>query len=1536
MRKYLVKVCVILSFVLMILTLGFASSNNTVYAKTYDKTPENCTHNRAQVKEITVSSSALQKEPGYTNDGVAKHSTGASVFYTKQSNVTAPGTSEVTIEVILDEAKTINVYYLFQRQRAQYCRAYVTITHDGVAGSEVEIVNQNWNIDTVECHAGTNTLKYKCRVTKGTWAGPGRRFYVIPDYVPSFDENDRCTQCGLQCDHKESSMHYDDNNHWYQCDDLCGKTFESTKHEHEYDEDNQCVVCGVVNMQKDANDYYLISNPAELATFTKYINVDGKTNIKGKLTADLNLKDINFEPIGNSARVFVGEFDGGNHRIYNLNLIEENYSGAGLGFFGYAGSTSTGTAQISNLTIDKSCSFASNNVTAALVGYVKGTINIDHCGNEANVTSLNPSAVNSISAGLVAFGNEGIVNMTYCYNTGTIIGGSGYYGLAEDNAFYYGSAGLIGYVQAFNIDCSYNAGNVTTTICENDGQYQYVKESYHMTSFGNATGAAGAKVGENCYNYEAVNYGDGNGTVTKYSLITDSSILTALNANNQDGVKFVQDTDYPILAPRKVFVDSKHCKHDYEVSRYEWAEDYSKCKGIAACKNCGDTLVEEQNSTKTTINAPGELGLQMIYYTVVFENNTVFAPQKTLVEYKMAPTHKITLNANGGTGTPCAFYYEGFGTDLPYDYIKDGNYIEGWYLNADFTGEKVTKILATEKEDKVLYAKYEEHTCTLVDFDAVAPTCTTNGMTAGQRCSECGTIREGGEVILALGHDFVITADTASITARCSREGCNEVVTISLVRKDTGVEITNTEAWMAHGFLVPTVYYVGTGTTVYESTPIMPNVKGTYKATMTYEGKTAELEYLMKKQLDPTKKTDLDLPDHSPLYDDDEISVDTDIEDITIEWFYDDNGDGTPDSETPIGTGTTYIVKCPDENDPTHDDRGHKIIAKVTQNKKEDGTDYEEGQKPVQYSNPVLVYTSFTPDPENKTEVEVPDNKTKAEDGDELSVDVAVKPVTVKWYYDDNDDGIPDDLDNPIGEGLTYTVKCPDTNNPNHDDTGHKIIAVITQDKKPDGTDYQEGDAPREITDPIIVKGNVGGFEELNQTTKPDINIPDDKEEADIEDELSVDTNAKPIEVKWYYDDNNDGKPDFSTPIGEGLTYQIISQDPNNPAHNDTGHKIIAVITQNKNEDGDYLPTSQIKTVTSNPIKVAGVIPHTHNFTYKANGTTITATCTNSYCIITEGLTLTLQAPEGDMVYDGNPRVATLAEGYSDIAFPNATIKYYSNNKEVTSCVDAGKYTAKVTFGNATVSVTFTIENWKEADEAHPEVKAEIVGAAEDENVHIKVEVKTTITAEATPADYDAVKAKLESDEQITTVYEVKLIRTINGADTVIQPSDLEDGATIIVTMDIPDGVKIGSFRILHIHGPNDSEFIDDFTVIGRTVQFKVSRLSEFAFVIKTTPSNHGFCGGWVLFIFVILQLLFLCFFCLLPLFNKKDKLVGKVDLFKLIGLGSSIVVLFIAVIVLALDACTVAVVSAILSALVCIAYIVFTIIDLVRIPVRN
>lgn len=107
------------------------------------------------------------------------------------------------------------------------------------------------------------------------------------------------------------------------------------------------------------------------------------------------------------------------------------------------------------------------------------------------------------------------------------------------------------------------------------------------------------------------------------------------------------------------------------------------------------------------------------------------------------------------------------------------------------------------------------------------------------------------------------------------------------------------------------------------------------------------------------------------------------------------------------------------------------------------------------------------------------------------------------------------------------------------------------------------------------------------------------------------------------------------------------------------------------------------------------VFAHTHDFTYSASGATITATCSGAGdCDITEGLTMTISAPTGELIADGVTTFpATLNDDYNTTAFPGTyTISYTKDGQPYDGTpTEAGDYTASVTVGTATASVSYTV-----------------------------------------------------------------------------------------------------------------------------------------------------------------------------------------------------------------------------------------------------
>ena len=235
----------------------------------------------------------------------------------------------------------------------------------------------------------------------------------------------------------------------------------------------------VVPSQKDGA--YQLGTADELVWFIKQVN-SGNTTLAAVLTADVDLNNVNWTPIGSSSARFAGSFDGAGHVIRNLH-IDYQTAAAGervyLGLFGYVEGTSDAHAVIKDLTVQGSVnarsefSVYSGNV-AGVMGYgkyadVSGVISrvdvtVDtKVGNACGVGGLAGVLVDGT---MVNCGNEGDVSgvkdlgglcyelyagtMTGCYNTGDVKGSGTYVG------------GVMGYAKQAVIKDVYNTGAVST------------------------------------------------------------------------------------------------------------------------------------------------------------------------------------------------------------------------------------------------------------------------------------------------------------------------------------------------------------------------------------------------------------------------------------------------------------------------------------------------------------------------------------------------------------------------------------------------------------------------------------------------------------------------------------------------------------------------------------------------------------------------------------------------------------------------------------------------------------------------------------------------------------------------------------------------------------------------------------------------------------------------------------------------------------------------------------------------------------------
>ena len=112
------------------------------------------------------------------------------------------------------------------------------------------------------------------------------------------------------------------------------------------------------------------------------------------------------------------------------------------------------------------------------------------------------------------------------------------------------------------------------------------------------------------------------------------------------------------------------------------------------------------------------------------------------------------------------------------------------------------------------------------------------------------------------------------------------------------------------------------------------------------------------------------------------------------------------------------------------------------------------------------------------------------------------------------------------------------------------------------------------------------------------------------------------------------------------------------------------------------------------------VTQHQHSWTYSASGATITAKCTAEGCYLTDGNggSVTIAAP-AELTYSGEskPATVTASSDWQGPAVNEDAISYIKTDPYIQQLengalpTNAGTYTASITVGDATASVTYTI-----------------------------------------------------------------------------------------------------------------------------------------------------------------------------------------------------------------------------------------------------
>ncbi|MDO5843523.1 MAG: hypothetical protein Q4Q53_00025 [Methanocorpusculum sp.] len=194
---------------------------------------------------------------------------------------------------------------------------------------------------------------------------------------------------------------------------------------------------------------YKISSASDLQNLS-YLTNSGIDNYSSKnytVVCSINLKSVDWKPIGNSSSRFKGNFDGNGYKIYNLNIV-----GTEINYYGLFG-----VAENSNLTnISVSGKIDSKYQCGLIVGNIKNGL-IQNCIAEGNINSsykyagglagyadstdiINSCFIGNVissadyAGGIAGYSRKNIIN---CYSVGNISGNNSV-------------GGIIGYVGGFN------------------------------------------------------------------------------------------------------------------------------------------------------------------------------------------------------------------------------------------------------------------------------------------------------------------------------------------------------------------------------------------------------------------------------------------------------------------------------------------------------------------------------------------------------------------------------------------------------------------------------------------------------------------------------------------------------------------------------------------------------------------------------------------------------------------------------------------------------------------------------------------------------------------------------------------------------------------------------------------------------------------------------------------------------------------------------------------------------------------------------
>lgn len=175
----------------------------------------------------------------------------------------------------------------------------------------------------------------------------------------------------------------------------------------------ECAATSFAGGTGEENDPYQISTAAQLAYLAQKVNAGEAYRYKYiVLTADIDLANKEWTPIGNHSNSFQGNFDGDNHTVTGMQISGESDR---VGLFGECIKFNVDSA-IKNITVKDSV-ICGINFVGAIVGYAEG-INIENCRSIGN-TINGKTDVGGICGKI---GGYSVGKVSQCYNSSKVTG----------------------------------------------------------------------------------------------------------------------------------------------------------------------------------------------------------------------------------------------------------------------------------------------------------------------------------------------------------------------------------------------------------------------------------------------------------------------------------------------------------------------------------------------------------------------------------------------------------------------------------------------------------------------------------------------------------------------------------------------------------------------------------------------------------------------------------------------------------------------------------------------------------------------------------------------------------------------------------------------------------------------------------------------------------------------------------------------------------------------------------------------------------